>query len=94
VDWLRAHEGAEVEKWLAAHRDQIELFYLPRYAPELNATEYLNHDLKENVHTTGLPNTEQELRSRMQTFMRRLLHLPQHVKNYFRHPYVLYAMGS
>lgn len=94
VDWLKAHEGPAVEKWLAAHRDQIELFYLPRYAPERNATEYLNHDLKENVHATGLPNNKQELRSRMQTFMRRLLHLPQHVKNYFRHPYVLYAMGS
>jgi transposase len=93
VDWLRAHGGPEVEKWLAAHRDQIELFYLPRYAPERNATEYLNHDLKENVHATGLPNNKQELRSRMQAFMRRLLHLPQHVKNYFRHPYVLYAMG-
>jgi transposase len=94
VDWLRAHEGPEVEKWLAARRDHIELSYLPRYGPERNATEYLNHDLMANVHVTGLPNYKQELRSRMQVYMRRLLHLPRHVKNYFRHPYVLYAMGS
>jgi transposase len=66
VDRLRAHETPEVAEWVAAHRDRIELFYLPRYAPELNATEYLNNDLKGQVNATGLPNNKGELRSRMQ----------------------------
>ncbi len=69
-------------------------FYLPRYAPELNPDEYLNQDLKQNVNAAGLPNNKGELRSHIQHFMRRLLHLPQHVRNYFKHPCVLYAVGS
>jgi transposase len=94
VDRLQAHEGERVEAWLAAHRDRIELFYLPRYAPELNATEYLNTDLKGQVNAAGLPKHENELRSRMQQFMHKLVHLPQHVRNYFKHPCMLYAVGA
>src|SRR3954468_19541854 len=86
VDRLRAHETAEVANWVAAHQDRIELFYLPRYAPELNATEYLNNDLKGQVNAAGLPDNKGELRSRMQRFMHRLQQLPQHVRNYFKHP--------
>ncbi|MBN9120561.1 MAG: transposase [Planctomycetes bacterium] len=56
VDRLRARETPEVEAWVAARRDRIELFYLPRYAPELNATECLNNDLKGQVTAAGLPN--------------------------------------
>ncbi len=91
VDRLRAHTTPEVAEWLAAHRDRIEMFYLPRYAPELNADEYLNNDLKGQVNEAGLPHTKQEVRSRIQGFMRQLLHLPERVMNYFHHPSVQYA---
>jgi transposase len=94
VDRLRAHETPEVEAWVAAHRDRIELFPLPRSAPELNATEYLNNDLKGQVNAMGLPNNKSELRSRMQGFMNKLRWLPQHVRNYFKHPCMLYALAS
>jgi transposase len=93
VDRLRAHETPEVAEWAAAHRDRIELFYLPRYAPELNPDEYLNNDLKGNVNAAGLPHTTGEVRSRIQGFMRKLLRLPEHVRSYFEHPCVLYAIG-
>jgi transposase len=94
VDRLRAHETPEVAAWVARHRDRIELFYLPRYAPELNAAEYLNHDLKGQVNAAGLPNDKGELRSRMQRFMNHLRQLPGHVRNYFKHPCMLYAMPT
>jgi transposase len=94
VDRLSAHEAAVVEEWVKAHADRIELFYLPRRSPELNADEYLNNDLKSNVHAAGLPNDKEELRSEVQSFMHRLLHLPQHVMSYFQHPCVQYAAGS
>jgi transposase len=93
VDRLRAHMTPEVQAWLAAHRERIEVFYLPRYAPERNPDEYLNNDLKGQVNATGLPHDKGEVRSRIQEFMRRLLHLPGHVMSYFRHPYVQYAAG-
>ncbi len=91
VDRLQAHKTPEVERWVAAHRDRLEVFYLPRYAPELNPDEYLNNDLKGNVNASGLPHDRQEERSRIQEFMRRLLHLPEHVMSYFQHPCVQYA---
>lgn len=91
VDRLRAHLTPEVQAWAAARSDRLEVFYLPRYAPELNPDEYLNNDLKGQVHATGLPHNKGEVRSHIQTFMRRLLHLPEHVMNYFQHPCVQYA---
>ena len=40
---------------MEAHRDRIEVFYLPAYSPELNPVEYLNNDLKGEVNEAGLP---------------------------------------
>ena len=91
IDRLQAHKTPEVRAWLAGHRDRIEVFELPRYAPELNPDEYLNNDLKGQVNEAGLPHNKQEVRSRIQAFMRRLLHLPEHVMSYFQHPSVQYA---
>jgi transposase len=94
VDRLKAHDTDEVRRWLAAHRDRIELVPLPKSSPELNADEYLNNDMKGNVKAEGLPQNKAELRSLMQTFMRRLLHLPDHIMNYFLHPCVAYAAAE
>jgi transposase len=91
VDHLKVHEAAKVEKWAAGHKDGIELFYLPRYAPELNPDEYLNNDLKSNVHEEGLPDSKKTLRSQIQQFMRKLYNWPAHVASYFGHPCVQYA---
>jgi transposase len=93
VDRLKAHDAKAVDQWVAEHQEQIELFYLPRYSPELNPDEYLNNDLKGGVNAAGLPGDQPGLRSRIQAFMHRLLHLPEHVRNYFQHPCVQYAAG-
>lgn len=93
VDRLRAHLTPEVKAWLMRHAERIEVFSLPRYAPELNPDEYLNNDLKANVNAAGLPHDKGEVRSHIQEFMRKLLHLPEHVKSYFQHPSVQYASG-
>jgi transposase len=94
LDRLPAHVAGKVEAWVAEHSERIELFYLPRYSPELNAVEYLNNDLKGGVNATGLPQDKPELRSRIQEFMRKLLHLPKHVMSFFQHPCTLYAAGT
>jgi transposase len=94
VDRLQAHQTPAVKDWVAAHQDRLELFPLPRRAPELNPDEYLNNDLKGSVNAAGLPNSKQDLRSHIQQFMRRLPHLPEHVRNYFQHPCVQYAAAK
>lgn len=91
VDRLRAHMTPEVQGRVAAHRERIEVFYLPRYAPALSPDEYLNNDLKGPVNKAGLPHDKKEVRSRIQELMRRLLRLPGHVMQYFCHPSVQHA---
>jgi transposase len=93
ADRLPAHEAQAVADWVAAHADRIELFWLPKSAPELNADEYLNNDLKGSINAEGLPGSREDLRSRMERFMSRLLSLPERVRKYFLHPYVQYAAG-
>lgn len=94
VDRLQAHQTPAVKGWVAAHGDRIEVFPLPRRAPELNPDEYLNNDLKGQVNVEGLPDSKQDLRSRIQGFMRKLLHFPDHVRSYFKHPDVQYAAAN
>jgi transposase len=94
LDRLPAHEAKAVADWVAAHGDRIELFWLPKHAPERNAEEYLNNDLKGAIGAEGLPGSQGELRSRIEWFMSQLLQLPERVRNYFQHPYVQYAAGD
>jgi transposase len=94
ADRLPAHEAQGVADWLAAHGDRIKLFWLPKSAPELNADEYLNNDLKGSINAEGLPRNQGDLRSRIERFMNRLLSLPERVRNYFLHPCVQYAAAT
>lgn len=94
VDRLPAHEATVVDAWVAEHSHQLDLFYLPRRAPERMPVEYLNNDLKSRVNAEKLPETEQELRSRLQRFLHRLAKLPEHVMSYFCNPFVEYADGT
>ncbi len=91
VDHLGVHEAAVVDRWLADKTDRIEVFYLPKYAPERNPDEYLNCDVKANINTDGLPRDRGELRGKLRRFMQRLAKLPARVASYFEHKYIEYA---
>jgi len=91
LDNLKAHHGKKVKEWLMKHKEEITVFYLPAYSPEVNPDEYLNSDLKTRVHS-GVPAvTESDLKHKTQSFMRMLVKRPSRVKSYFRHPMVAYA---
>jgi transposase len=91
VDRLPAHEAAVVDAWLHGREQQIEMFYLPRGAPELNPVEYLNNEEKATVNAAKLPDSQPELRSHMQSFLHRLARLPAHILSYFDNPYINYV---
>ena len=91
LDNLRVHHGKNVKQWLGEHKDQIEVFYLPSYSPELNPDEYLNSNLKTKVHS-GIPiRNRKDLEMKTRSFMRTLMKRPAHVRSYFKHPKVDYA---
>ena len=91
VDNLRTHHSRLVKEWLEAHVDEVEVFYLPSYSPELNPDEYLNCDMKTAVHS-GIPaRSEKELKGKVVSHMHKLQNLPGRVKKYFKHPKIKYA---
>ncbi len=91
VDHLSVHEAAVVDEWLADKKDRIEVFYLPKYAPERNPDEYLNCDVKANINTDGLPKDREELSGKLRRFMQKLAKLPARVASYFEHKCIAYA---
>jgi transposase len=91
ADGLKAHKTAEVEAWVADHKAQIEVHYLPAYSPELNPVEYLNNDMKATVNEAGLPDNRGALQARIHRFMNQLAGVPAHVISYFLHPWAQYA---
>jgi transposase len=94
VDPLPAHTAAVVETWLQGREAKIEMFYLLAGTPELNPVEYLNNDVHSRVNATKLPDNKGELRSNLQSLMRRLAKLPAHITSYFANPYIQYAAGT
>ncbi len=91
LDNLRVHHSKPVKAWLEKHREEIEVFYLPSYSPELNPDEYLNCDLKAGVHSGPPARTGEQLRAKAISHLRKLQKLPDRVRSYFRHPKIRYA---
>ncbi len=49
LDNLRVHHSVMVREWLEAHDEEIHLFFLPSYSPDLNPDEHVNSDLKYGI---------------------------------------------
>ena len=91
VDNLRVHHAVKVSEWVAAHKDEIALFYLPAYAPEHNPDEYLNNDLKQQLKNMPRPNSQDELVQSTSLVLRSIQRRPDRVSSYFHHKDVRYA---
>jgi len=91
LDNLRSHHSKEVKEWVQEHNEEIAVFHLPSYSPELNPDEYLNNDLKGRVHAGVPARSEEELRKKTLSHMKSIAKRPHHVKSFFKHPKVSYA---
>lgn len=91
LDNLRVHHSKPVKAWVADRKDQIELFYLPSYSPELNPEERLNADLKHTIGSKVPVRTKAKLKAAAVTHMNMLEKSPERVKRYFKDPKVAYA---
>ncbi len=91
LDNLRVHHATIVKDWVEEHQNQIALFYLPAYSPDLNPDEYLNNDFKRNANKEHIPINKEELAVNTKNFMSMLSKDPQRVANYFKHEKISYA---
>jgi hypothetical protein len=91
VDNLKVHHARKVTAWVQSHRHEIELFYLPAYAPEHNPDEDLNNDVKQKSRQQPQPDCKDELVENTRTVMRAIQRSPARVRGYFRPHPVQYA---
>jgi len=91
LDNLKVHHSYVVRDWLKEHEDEIEIFFLPSYSPELNPDEYLNCDLKAGVHSGVPARSKKQLKRKAISHLRKLQKLPGRVMKYFKHPKIAYA---
>lgn len=94
ADNLSVHHGKIVRAWAEEHADEIELFFIPSYAPETNPDEFLNRDLKKNVHGKRAPKSFEELKCNVLSFMRMLQKSPERVMKYFNGSDVAYCSSN
>ena len=81
----------KVSQWVAAHKDEIELHFLPPYAPEHNPDEYLNNDLKQQLKNLPKPDNHEDLVQATSSVLRSLQRQPARIKACFHHQDVRYA---
>ena len=91
LDNLRVHHSKLVKAWVAQRQDQIELFYLPSYSPQLNPEERLNADLKQEMGKRVPIRTKAKLREAANDHMVMLEQNPERVMSYFQDRRVRYA---
>ena len=91
VDGHPVHRSRKVKDYIARNEEQIALFFLPPYSPELNHDELLNQDVKSNALGRRRPRDQDELMADTRSYLRRRQRQPQVVSRYFQEPHVRYA---
>jgi transposase len=87
VDNHSIHKSAAVRLWQEEH-PELELFFLPPYAPEINPDEYLNNDVHAHV-ARKRPSTLTELTEMTIDYLN--TRTKTIVTNYFHAPHIRYA---
>ena len=91
LDNLRVHHSKKVRAWLEKHKDRIEVFFLPPYAPEYNPDELLNSDMKRSIGTFSSPRSEKEMEHHVRSYLKKLQLNPSKINSFFRGKYTKYA---
>ena len=90
VDGHSVHRCRKVRDWLEPRTQQIELFFLPGYAPELNPDELLNGDIKRAV-SQARPRDRDAMKAATRKWLHRRQKQPSVLANLFHAPHVRYA---
>lgn len=91
LDQHPVHKAKTVRSWVDSHSQQIEVFFLPGYSPELNPDEYLNNDLKSQTVRKRPPKDGDHLVKMVRGHLRKRQRQPKIIANFFQAPFVQYA---
>ena len=85
------HRARATQDWVAGHRSEIEVHYMPPYSPELNPDEGVNADLKQAVPRRAPARGKQQLKRAAIGHMRSLSKRPKRIRAIFQHRQFRYA---
>lgn len=91
LDNLRSHHGKKLKNWLKEHNKEVEIFYLPAYAPEYNPDEYFNGNLKRELAKLPSAKTSEKLESNARGIVKKIQCDSNHVASLFKNKWVSYA---
>lgn len=92
VDGHPTHRSGKVKRYVESTKNQLQLFYLPPYSPDLNPDEYVwNHLKKHRVGRKSVKGPD-HLREMVLSSLRALQKSPSIIKNFFKAPAVRYAL--
>jgi len=91
LDNLKVHHSKLVKAWVEKNTDEIELFYLPSYSPEINPDEYLNNDLKSGIGLKPTPKNHKQMKLNVKSHMIFLQKNSKRVARFFHHKSIKYA---
>jgi len=93
VDGHPAHKAKLVREYVASTNGQLELHFLPPYAPQLNPDELVWAHVKRDIGRRGVENLEEMKRLALGA-LRRIQKLPQLVRSFFHHPTCRYTIAT
>ena len=83
ADQHPAHEAKTVAQWLEGRESDIELHWLPRYAPAYNPDEFLNNDLKQELANEPMPESTSGLCDTISQILDRIASMSDRIRGYF-----------
>ena len=90
VDGHPTHRAKKVKRFVASTDGQLVIFTLPGYSPHLDPDEWVCNNVKAaRIGRAGIT-SQQELRSKAITALRRLQELPHIVRGLFGNPNLAY----
>jgi hypothetical protein len=79
VDNLRVRHVKAVHDWLAQHKHEIEIFYLPADASEHNPDEYLNNDPKQTIKNKPRAESRDDLVATTSSILKSIQRRPERI---------------
>jgi transposase len=91
VDNGPSHVSQKTKAFVASIADQLELFYLPPYSPDLNPDELVWNHLKTNTVGRSTVTDKDDFKKKVTRSMKSLQKNPEKVKSFFQKKSLRYA---
>tara|TARA_A100001015_G_scaffold267930_1_gene318388 strand:- start:1414 stop:1998 length:585 start_codon:yes stop_codon:yes gene_type:complete len=90
LDNHRVHHAKKIKKWLEKYKNQIELFFLPSYAPELNPDELLNQTVEQKLKHQPISRSQKQFTKTISSCVKSLQKSKRIISNLFQKPELAY----